>query len=91
MSNESISEVRFHKNLSSGGGMNADGSPLEYGEHLHFDFDNPDGGVIFSVLDEDKKILATKSISFNFDEQNEMTVMIENAEQGVVLTVSTHQ
>ncbi|HSR03218.1 MAG TPA: hypothetical protein VLM88_01345 [Proteiniclasticum sp.] len=91
MSDELISEVQFQQNLSSGGGINADGSPLKHGDHLYFDFDNPDGGAIFSVLDEDKEILAIKSIPFSFDEQNQMTVMIENAEQGVELTVSSEK
>jgi len=88
-SDKSISEVQYHQNHNSGGGMNANGSPLKYGDHLYFDFDNPDGGAVFSVLDEEKEILAVKSISFNFDEQNTMNIIIENTEQGVVLTVST--
>jgi len=89
MSDESIYEVLFQQDHASGGGINADGSPLRYGDRLYFDFDNPDGGAVFSVLDEEKKILAVKSISFNFDEQNIMNIIIENTEQGVVLTVST--
>lgn len=91
MSDEPISEVQFHQNHSSGGGINADGSPLKYGDSLLFDFDTPDGGAEFSVLDEDKEVLAVKSISFDFNEQNEMTVMIENAGQGVELTISSDQ
>lgn len=91
MSDEPISEVHFQQNLSSGGGMNADGSPIKYGENLLFDFDTPDGGAVFSVLDEDKEIIAVKSIEFDFNEQNEMTVMIENAGQGIELTVSSDQ
>ena len=91
MSDTSISEVQFQQNHSSGGGINADGSPLKYGDNIYFDFENPDGGAIFSVLDEDKNILATKSISFNFNDQNEMTVMIENGGKGIELTVSSEQ
>ncbi len=89
-SDEPISEVQFHQNHSSGGGINADGSPLKYGDSLLFDFDTPDGGAEFSVLDEDKEILAVKSISFDFNEQNEMTIIVENTEKGVELTVSSH-
>jgi uncharacterized protein YcfL len=91
MSDESISEVRFRQNSNSGGAINADGSPLKHGENLYFDFDNPDGETVFSVLDEAKEILAVKSISFSFDEHNQMTVLIENAEQGVELTVSSEK
>lgn len=90
MSDEPISELQFHQNHSSGGGINADGSPLKYGDSLLFDFVTPDGGAVFSVLDEDKEVLAVKSISFDFNEKNEMIVLIENAENGVELTVSSH-
>lgn len=91
MSDESISEVQFQQNLSSGGAINADGSPLKHGDNLYFDFDNPDGGAIFSVLDQDKEILVVKSISFSFDEQNQMTLLVENGEEGVELTVSSEK
>ncbi|MFH5835752.1 hypothetical protein ACHAL6_06725 [Proteiniclasticum sp. C24MP] len=89
MSQELISEIRFQQNLSSGGSMNADGSPLKRGERLFFDFDTPDTGALFSVLDEEKNILAAETVTFSFDEENKMTIHIENDKENLIFNVTS--
>lgn len=83
MSEKHISEIRFHQNRSSGGTMNADGSPIEYGESLYFDFDSPDASSVFSVFDEEKKVLASETVTLSFNEEKNITIHMEDDKEGV--------
>lgn len=86
-SEKRISEIRFQQNLRSGGTMNADGSPIEYGESLYFDFDSPDTSAVFSVLDEEKKVLASETVTLSFNEEKNITIHMEDDKEGVAFKV----
>ncbi|MBO1263664.1 hypothetical protein J3A84_01235 [Proteiniclasticum sp. SCR006] len=87
MSEQRISEIHFKQNLSSGGSMNADGSPIEYGESLFFDFDSPDTSALFSVLDEEKKVLLSETVELSFNEEKNITIHMEDDKEGVAFKV----
>lgn len=87
MSEKRISEIHFQQNHSSGGSMNADGSPIAYGERLFFDFDSPDTSAVFSVFDEEKKILASETVKLRFNEEKNITINIEDDKEGVAFKV----
>lgn len=86
------SQVPFHKityemNAQSGGGMNADGSLIRPGEEMFFDFDEISSSAVWSVLDEDDSPMASDTLSFAFDEENEMIIDIESGTDKLELTV----
>ena len=87
MSEKHISEIRFQQNWSSGGTMNADGSPIEYGESLYFDFNSPDTSAVFSVFDEEKKVLASETVKLSFNEEKNITIHVKDGKEGVAFKV----
>lgn len=87
MSEKHISKISFQQNQSSGGTMNADGSPIEYGESLYFDFDSPDTSAVFSVFDEEKKVLASETLELSFNEKENITIHMEDDKEGVAFKV----
>ncbi|NCC78729.1 MAG: hypothetical protein EOM07_03910 [Clostridia bacterium] len=87
MSEKHISEISFQQNLSSGGTMNADGSPIEYGESLYFDFDSLDTSAVFSVFDEEKKVLASETLELSFNEKENITIHVEDDKEEVAFKI----
>ena len=80
-------EITDGEHAQSGGGMNADGSLIRQGEEMHFDFNEVNGPAVWSVLNEDDATMASDTLPFSFDENNEMIIHIESGKENLELTV----
>lgn len=80
-----VHEISYETQGSGGGGINADGSMIAYDDSLTFDFQSIGGSALWSVLDEDRKILASQRVPFSFDEENSMVLYILPDGNGIKL------
>lgn len=84
-SEASVHEISYETQSSGGGGINADNSMIAYDDSLTFDFQTIGGSALWSVLDEDRKVLVSQNVAFTFDEENEMMLYILPDEKGIKL------
>ncbi|HSL86934.1 MAG TPA: hypothetical protein VK861_08370 [Bacteroidales bacterium] len=79
-----VHEITYTLRNQEGGGIYADGSEIGYDEHLSFAFYEVTGQADWTVLDKSRNPLASGSISFSFDDENEMVIWIEEADDGTL-------
>ncbi len=82
-----VYKITYDMKSQSGGGMNADGSKLRQGDSIDFDFQEISEKAVWSVLDEDDNIIASETLSMDFDERNDMIIHIESAKDSLKLMV----
>lgn len=84
-----VYEISYTMPSQSGGGINADESEIGHGENLTFSFHEVSGSAVWSVLDEEKNTIVSKTIPFTFDERGEMILSIEENEKDLDILVQT--
>ena len=80
-----ISYARGSKDLESGGGMYADGSPMGKGDDFSFTFEEKPGALHLSFLDGEKNILVVSSIVPSFEDTMESTFILTSVQGKLIL------
>ena len=80
-----VYSVEFSMGTRSGGAINANGTPIEKGEDLTFDFDSIEKSALWTVLGEDDQVLARQQVDFDFDDHKEMVLVIEDMDGDMTL------
>ncbi|QSX07641.1 hypothetical protein J0B03_07300 [Alkalibacter rhizosphaerae] len=82
---EPVYSVQFSMDTRSGGAINANGTPIEKGEDLTFDFDITEKSALWTILGDDDQVLARQQVDFDFDDHKEMVLVIEGVDGSMTL------
>lgn len=83
-----VREIGISQGSSSGGVMNADGSPLVHGDRVMVSVEEKSGQISFEFLGADRKSLFRTPVQYQFGDEEEMHLYLHEEKGSFSLTTT---